>query len=112
MNRKQWLAFAVIFFLISLYFFSWYLTTNSTILDVKTTQDGAVWIVNRICGSLYLITFGIFIGCLICGWLEKKKRNMEDDAPKHQKDIVKLARLEHEVKELKGKLKREGNIKS
>lgn len=57
------------------------------------------------------LSFPLFVLFQILGRLEPKK-NMEDDAPKEHKEIVKLARLEHEVKELKNKLKTEGKIRN
>jgi len=54
--------------------------------------------------------FLIIVPLYYYGWLEPK--NESNDVPKKHKEVFKLARLEHEVKELKSKLKKEGKIKS
>lgn len=61
-----------------------------------------------------LMYFKIGIGLLILFFILivfRKPHNIEEDAPKHLKGVFKLARLEHEIKELKDKLKREEKIK-
>ncbi len=57
-----------------------------------------------------LISVGLGILAMFLAWLEPKK--IEDKVPKEHKEIFKLARLEHEVKELKDKLKKQKKIKN
>lgn len=48
-----------------------------TILSVKTIQDAAVWVVNRVYSVAYLITFGFAAACWINAWLEGKDKKKE-----------------------------------
>jgi len=107
MNKNQWYALEI-----GLIIF------GSLLLGMASPPclnlDGSLIIACYIRRYSYAIPGLIFIGVgiitMFLAWLEPRK--MEDDAPKEHKEIVKLARLEHEVKELKDKLRKQGKIKS
>ncbi len=115
MDKKQWYKLAIASFLLSMLFIS--LDMNNGFIPTpfgnpcksyQIEQPLNKYDITCILGGeiyepfIYLFSL-LWVFFLILAWLEPK--NMEDDAPKHLKDIVKLSRLEHEVKELKKKLK-------
>jgi len=114
MNRKQWYALAIAFFVLMIFFIyldSIYYCDVFSIEEETLSKADIFCVVNGEIYDPFIWLFGVlWIVFLICTWLQPK--NMEDDAPKHLKNIVKLSRLEHEVKELKNKLKKRGEIKS
>jgi len=115
MNRKQyfvvsWFFFVLMFILMKLHITFWlsqslsFLGSDLSVGMAYTTTKWAIFSV-----MIYLC-FPLFVLFQILAWLEPKK--LEDDVPKEHREVMKLARLEHEVKELKSKLKQQGKIKS
>ena len=102
MNRNQWYILWIVFLLIGIYFAT--ISAQASIHCRMFSNEFDIACIRAQIFSPFVYLFLILsFTCLICAWLEPKK--MEDDAPKEHREIIKLARLEHEVKELKSKLK-------
>ncbi len=114
MNRKQYFAVSWFFFVL-MFFLMWfqlnYLQPSIFLFD-DVLSSGAYYQLTKsaIVSAMIIITLPLFALFQILAWLEPKK--MEDDAPKEHREVIKLARLEHEVKELKNKLKSKGKIRN
>lgn len=83
MNRNQWFVFAGVLFLMAMFFlvdailqannanFAFIGYPNITV--VESNVYNALTVRSAIYGSVGTVCLGLFLICLICGYLEKKK---------------------------------------
>ena len=114
MNRKQWYALAIAFWVLMILFISIDLKYNCDMFSVddNVLSKYDVWcVVNGEIYDPFIWLFGVlWITFLICAWLQPK--NNLDGVPKKHREVMKLALLEREVDNLKHRLKKDGKIKS
>jgi len=70
MKKFQWLTFATVFFLTSLYFLFWDLSLGT----FSSSWSDAIILVSRASAFLFVIFIGLAITFFICSRLEKKKK--------------------------------------
>jgi len=101
MRKSQWYTFAILSFGISLYFWSWYMTTGGP----YRSETGIL--LNRAYSAAYLLSFCFSIACWICGHLEGRAIEKEEET--RCRESIMVAQVAEKIG-LKGKPKNRDDL--
>jgi len=80
MRKSQWYTFAIISFGVSLYFWSWF-------MNIIPRSETTI-LLSRAYSAAYLLSFCFSIACWICGYLEGRSIEKEEETKYHERIVV------------------------